>query len=129
MKQKCGPREASQRQLRVGEQIRHVIAETLQRGHFHDEALLDAGRVTVAEVRVSPDLKHAKAYVMTLGGEDMDDILPALNDASSYFQQEVNRKTALKFTPRICFVRDDTFDEADRIEKILRDIPKPRGED
>lgn len=129
MKQKCGPREASQRQLRVGEQIRHVIAETLQRGHFHDEALLDAGRVTVAEVRVSPDLKHAKAYVMTLGGEDMDDILPALNDASSYFQQEVNRKTALKFTPRIRFVRDDTFDEADRIEKILRDIPKPRDED
>jgi ribosome-binding factor A len=72
--------EPSQRQLRVGEQIRHIIAETMQRGHFHDEALIDAGKITVTEVRVSPDLKNAKAFVMSLGGQNMEEILPALND-------------------------------------------------
>jgi ribosome-binding factor A len=115
---------ASQRQLRVGEQVRHIIAETLQRGHFHDEALLDAARVTVSEVRVSPDLKTAKAFVISLGGSEMEKILPALNEAAPYFQQEVNRKASLKFTPKIQFVTDSSFDEAEHIEKLLRNLPK-----
>ncbi len=115
---------ASQRQLRVGEQIRHVIAETLQRGHFHDEALLDAGRITVTEVRVSPDLKHAKTFVMPLGGFDIESVLLALNEAAPYFQQEINRKTSLKFTPKVHFVPDPSFAQAERIETILRNIPK-----
>ncbi len=128
MKQHRSGSGASQRQLRVGEQLRHVIAETLQRGHFHDEALIESNRVTVTEVRVSPDLKQAKAYVMSLGGEDMDSILPALNESASYFQQEINRQTNLKFTPRISFVRDKSFDNAERIENLLKNIPKSSDE-
>lgn len=113
----------SQRQLRVAEQLRHVIVEVLQRGHFHEEALLDgSSNVTVSEVRVSPDLKHATAYVMALGGRDMEHIMPALNDEAPYFQKEINRKLHLKFTPKIRFVTDDSFDEADKIEKILHDL-------
>lgn len=118
----------SQRQLRVGEQLRHMIAETLQRGHFDDEALLDqAASVTVSEVRVSPDLKKAKAYVIALGGRNMDAILPALNEAAPYFQKEINRKSELKFTPRITFVLDASFDEAQRIERILDSLPETKN--
>jgi ribosome-binding factor A len=108
--------------LRAGEQIRHIVAETLRRGHFHQEALADSGRVTVTEVRVSPDLKNATAYVMSLGGENMDEVLSALNDASSVFQKDIGRQVTFKFTPRIRFVKDDSFEEASRIENILREI-------
>ena len=115
----------SQRQLRVGEQIRHMIAETLSRGHFDDSALIDsAPNVTVSEVRVSPDLKNATAYVMSLGGQNMELILPALNEAAHYFQKEINRKSELKFTPRINFVEDQSFDEARRIEDIIKSLPE-----
>jgi len=113
----------SQRQLRVGEQLRHMIAETLQQGHFDHHALLDhASTVTVSEVRVSPDLKNATAYVMSLGGKNMDEILPALNEASFYFQREINNKSGLKFTPKINFVVDHSFEEAQRIESILETL-------
>lgn len=115
-------KEPSQRQLRVGEQLRHIIAETMQRGHFHDEALMDAGRITVTEVRVSPDLKHARAYVMALGGEDMQSVLPALNAEAHIFQKEINRQSSLKFTPKVSFARDETFDQAEKIENLLRDL-------
>jgi ribosome-binding factor A len=114
--------EPSQRQLRAGEQIRHIVAETMRRGHFRHEALMEAGRITVTEVRVSPDLKNATAYVMSLGGNNMDEILPALNEASSVFQKEIGRNVTFKFTPRIRFMKDDSFDEAQRIEDILREI-------
>jgi ribosome-binding factor A len=117
--------EPSQRQLRVGEQLRHIIAETMSRGHFHDEALLDAGRITVTEVRVSPDLKNATAYVMSLGGADMEKILPALNEAAPMFQKEVGRQANMKFTPRIRFMMDDTFENAKKIDDILRDLHIP----
>lgn len=117
----------SQRQLRVGEQLRHVIAETLQRGHFDDAALLDnAPNVTVSEVRVSPDLKKATAYVIALGGQHMDEILPALNEAAHYFQKEINRKSDLKFTPRLNFVLDHSYEEAQKIERILDSLPETR---
>ncbi len=115
-------KEPSQRQLRVGEQLRHIIAETMQRGHFHDAALVDAGRITVTEVRVSPDLKHARAYVMALGGEDMESVLPALNAEAHIFQKEINRQSSLKFTPKIHFARDETFDQAEKIENLLRGL-------
>lgn len=117
------PSAPSQRQLRVGEQIRHMIAETLQRGHFRDEILVDNARnVTVSEVRMTPDLKNARAYVMTLGGKDMDTVLPALNDAASYFQKELGHKLKIKFTPRIRFVTDDSYEQANKIETILKNI-------
>jgi ribosome-binding factor A len=111
----------SQRMLRVGEQIKHVIAETLARGHFHEPALLDAG-VTVTEVKVTPDLKHAYAYVLSLGGRNMEEILPALNNEAYTFQKEVSRGTQLKFTPKLQFRKDESFDKATHLEGIIRSI-------
>lgn len=113
----------SQRQLRVAEQIKHVLAESLSRGHFHHPVLIDhASSVTVTEVRVSPDLKHATAYVISLGGQNMGDILPALNEEAHSFQKDVNRQTQLKFTPKLQFRNDDTFDNALKIDTILHNI-------
>ncbi|MGQ0527838.1 MAG: 30S ribosome-binding factor RbfA [Alphaproteobacteria bacterium] len=114
--------EPSQRQLRVGEQLRHIIAETMQRGHFHNEILMNAGRITVTEVRVSPDLKHATAFVMSLGGENMEEIIPALNESASVFQKDVGRQNTMKFTPKIKFMEDGSFEEAKNIEQILKEI-------
>jgi len=115
----------TQRQLRVGEQLRHMIAQTLQRGHFDDPSLLDgAAMVTVSEVRVSPDLKNATAYVVVLGDKNTDSIIPALNESAHYFQKEINRNSDLKFTPRVNFVVDETFEEAQRIEEILHNLPE-----
>ncbi len=115
----------SQRQLRVAEQLRHIIAETMARGHFKNNALLNGGRITVGEVRVTPDLKQAKAYVMSLGGEDMDDILPALNKETHVFQKDISRQLNMKFTPKVRFVRDESFDEAQRIDELLRSVHIP----
>jgi ribosome-binding factor A len=130
MKYHAGQIERSQRQLRVGEELKHAIVETLQRGRFHDAALIDASRdVTVTEVRISPDLKHATAFVVALGGADMLDLLPALNESASYFQKEIGRKVRLKFTPKIRFAVDDSFDNADRIGSILRDIDDSTPDD
>lgn len=113
----------SQRQLRVAEQVRHILSETMQRGKFNDPILYEtAQNVTVAEVRMSPDMKHARAYVMTLGGRDMDLILPALNNAAGLFQRELARQLTMKFTPRVHFVTDETFDEAQKIEELLKKI-------
>ncbi len=118
----------TQRQLRVGEQLRHIIAETMARGHFQDTALLDAP-VTVAEVRVTPDLKQAKVFVMSLGGQDMDTILPALNDEAHVFQKDIGRQLNMKFTPKVRFLRDESFDEAQKIDEILRTVHIPDDAD
>ena len=113
----------SQRQLRVGEQLRHIIAEVMQRGHFHDEALIEgASNVTVTEVCPSPDLKQATAFVIPLGGKDIETILPALNEAAPVFQKEINKQSNMKFTPRIRFKMDNSFDNAQRLENILGNI-------
>jgi len=125
MKRHTSPhKEPSQRQLRVGEQVRHIIAETMSRGHFTHPALLNAGQVTVTEVRVSPDMRNATAYVMALGGQDMDSILPALNDETRIFQKELGRQMNMKFTPRLTFRMDTTFDEVQRINLLLHDIQR-----
>lgn len=116
----------SQRQLRVGEQVKHIVAETMARGHFYNEALLNA-HITVAEVRVSPDLKNAKAYVMSLGGANMDEILTALNEESHVFQKEIGRQQSMKFTPKVQFVRDESFDEAQKIDELLRGVHIPES--
>ncbi len=109
--------------LRVAEQIKHVLAEALTRGHFHNPVLLEAGAsVTVTEVRVSPDLKHATAYVISLGGANMEEILPALNDETHSLQKEINRQTQLKFTPKLQFRKDDLFDKTQRLEGIFSTI-------
>lgn len=115
----------TQRQLRVGEQLRHLITDTLQRGKFHNLVLLDhAPSVTVTEVKVAPDLKYAKAYVMSLRGQNMEEILPALNECAGYFQKEIARQMTTKFTPRVKFVVDDTFDNAEHIGSLLHSLPK-----
>ncbi len=113
----------SQRQLRVGEQIRHIIAETLLRGHFRDEVLINmAANITVTEVRPSPDLKQAIAYVISLGGDKMDILLPALNQNAPAFQKDINDKANLKFTPKVRFKEDTSFESVQKLDSILSNI-------
>ncbi|MCD8497920.1 MAG: 30S ribosome-binding factor RbfA [Alphaproteobacteria bacterium] len=119
----------SQRQLRVGEQLKHILSETMARGHFQSPILLDAGKVTVTEVRASPDLRNATAYVLPLGGVDTEEVLAALNAEAKIFQKEIGRQGNLKFTPRIYFKADDVFGEAHRIEDLLRNITYSDQED
>src|SRR6476620_1434044 len=109
----------SQRQLRVGEQVRHAIAEILAQGSVHD-ADLEGHIITVPEVRMSPDLKLATIYVMPLGGRDTELIITALDRNKKFLRGEVARRVNLKFAPDIRFRIDDRFDEAERIEKLLR---------
>jgi ribosome-binding factor A len=116
-------KKPSQRQLRVAEQIRGVISETLHQGHFHEEILVErAAEVTVGGVDVSPDLKNAKIFVMSLHHDDLEELLIALNDNAHYFQKEINRKLNIKFTPKVRFFEDETFAEAQRIETLLSTI-------
>lgn len=122
MKSHNSEKGPSQRMLRVGEQIKQIVAETLMRGHFHHESLINAGHITVGEVRVTPDLRQAKAYVMSLGGENMDEIIPALNEESHQFSKAINKQSNMKFTPKVRFVKDDSFEEAQRIEELLRSV-------
>ncbi|MDE5460755.1 MULTISPECIES: 30S ribosome-binding factor RbfA [unclassified Bradyrhizobium] len=109
----------SQRQLRVGEQVRHAIAEILAQGSVHD-ADLEGHIITVPEVRMSPDLKLATVYVMPLGGRDTEIVLVALERNKKFLRGEVARRVNLKFAPDLRFRVDERFDEAERIEKLLR---------
>ena len=117
-KKSSGP-GGSQRQLRVGEIIRHAVAEILSQGSVHDPEL-EGHIVTVPEVRMSPDLKLATIYVMPLGGRDTDIVLAALERNRKFLRGEVARRVNLKFAPDVRFRVDDRFDEAERIEKLLR---------
>src|SRR5262245_22767974 len=119
--QNTGP-GPSQRQLRVGEEIRRAIVEAMQHGHFHDPDLMDA-HITVTDVSVSPDLKNAKAYIVTLGGDKLDTTIEALNRASNYFRKEIARIVNLKFTPQIRFEADRSFEYADRINQLIKEHP------
>ncbi|WP_234682422.1 30S ribosome-binding factor RbfA [Bradyrhizobium monzae] len=109
----------SQRQLRVGEQVRHAIAEILAQGSVHD-AHLEGHIITVPEVRMSPDLKLATIYVMPLGGRDTELVIAALDRNKKFLRGEVARRVNLKFAPDLRFRVDERFDEAERIEKLLR---------
>lgn len=109
----------SQRQLRVGEQVRHAIAEILAQGSVHD-ADLEGHIITVPEVRMSPDLKLATIYVMPLGGRDTELVIAALDRNKKFLRGEVARRVNLKFAPDLRFRVDERFDEAEHIEKLLR---------
>jgi ribosome-binding factor A len=109
----------SQRQLRVGETVRHALAEILAHGNVHDPDL-EGHIITVPEVKMSPDLKLATIYVMPLGGHDADVVIAALNRNKRFLRGEVAHRVNLKFAPEIRFRIDDRFDEAERIEKLLR---------
>ena len=102
------------------ELVRHALAEVLQRGDIQDP-VLGTHVVTVPEVRMSPDLKLATAYVMPLGGLDEAPVIAALERHRKVLRQEVARRVNLKFAPELRFRRDETFDEAARIDKLLRD--------
>ncbi len=112
------PKGPSQRQLRVGEELRHALSRILSRGVFSDPALAEAN-LTVTEVRVSPDLKNATAFVMTLGGRDLGATVTALNHASGFVRSQLAEEVTLRYLPRLAFQADSSFDQAQRIAEIL----------
>ncbi|HEY5305451.1 MAG TPA: 30S ribosome-binding factor RbfA [Pseudolabrys sp.] len=109
----------SQRQLRVGELVRHAMAELLARGEVHDP-VIETHLITVPEVRMTPDLRLATIYIMPLAGRDADKVLAALEHNKKYLRGEIAQRINLKFAPDLRFRVDDRFAEADRIDKLLR---------
>ena len=114
------PEMRSVRLLKVGEQVRHVLSELLLRQEVHDD-VLTAHSVSVTEVRMSPDLRHATVFVKPLLGEDEEMVLKALRTNIAFFQREVAKKLKLRFAAKLKFLGDESFDEAARIDRLLRD--------
>lgn len=114
-----GQRERSQRQLRVGEALRHALAGVLERGEVRDPDLVGVS-VTVTEVRVSPDLRFATAYVLPLGGVSSDTVVAALRRAAPFLRRRIGREITLKYLPSLRFEADTSFDRAARIDTLLR---------
>jgi len=112
------PGSGSQRQLRVGELVRHSLAEMLTRGEVHDP-VLESHMITIPEVRMSPDLKLATVYVMPMGGRDAQAVIGAFERNKKFLRGEVAHRVNLKFAPDIRFRIDERFEEAERIEKLL----------
>ena len=110
----------SVRLLRVGEEVRHALSAVLMRGEVHDDVLA-SHLVSVTEVRMSPDLRHATAFVKPLLGKDEEAVLKALRTHTAYLQREVARVVKLKFAPRLKFLPDESFDEGSHIDALLRD--------
>ena len=114
------PEMRSVRLLKVGEQVRHVLSELLLRQEVHDD-VLTAHSVSVTEVRMSPDLRHATVFVKPLLGEDEEVVLKALRTNIAFFQRELAGRLKLRFAAKLKFLGDESFDEAARIEALLRD--------
>jgi ribosome-binding factor A len=114
--EKSGP---SQRQLRVGELIRHALSDMLTRSEVHDP-VLEGHLITVPEVRMTADLRLATVYVMPLGGRDAAEVVAALDRNKRFLRGEIAHRVNLKFAPENRFRIDERFDEAERIEKLLR---------
>lgn len=112
------PEGRSVRLLKVGEQVRHVMSELLARQVVHDE-VLTARTVSVTEVRMSPDLRHATVFVKPLLGADEEIVLKALRTNTAYFQKEVAGRLKLRFAAKLKFLGDESFDEASRIDALL----------
>ncbi|MCV9938111.1 30S ribosome-binding factor RbfA [Boseaceae bacterium BT-24-1] len=112
------PSGPSQRQLRVGELIRHALAEMLARGDIHDDVLAKYV-ITVPEVRLSPDLKLATCYIMPLGGQDVAPVLKALASHTRYIRGEIAQRVNLKYAPNVRFLQDESFAEAERVDALL----------
>jgi ribosome-binding factor A len=113
-----GPKGRSQRQLRVGEELRHVLAGLLRPGELSDPMLFDAS-ITVTEVRLSPDLRNATVFVMPLGGVNTADIIAGLRRSAPYLKGQVARLVRLRHVPNLSFALDSAFDTADRIAALL----------
>ena len=113
----------SQRQLRVGEELRHLISNALHKETFYD-VFLESNNITVTEVDVSPDLKNAKVYIMPLGGEQKKEVLESLNRIKGYIQKLISSDIRMRQIPRLRFIIDTTFEYANRIDNILQNIKK-----
>ena len=113
----------SQRQLRVGEELRHLISNALHRETFYD-VVLENNNITVTEVNVSPDLKNAKVYIMPLGGDNKIEVLESLNRIKGYIQKLISSEIQLRQIPRLSFVIDTTFEYANKIDNIIKNIRK-----
>jgi ribosome-binding factor A len=112
-------RAPTQRALRAGELVRHAVAEILARGDVHDP-VIEGHLITVPEVRMSPDLRLATVYIVPLGGRDNTAVLEALDRNKRHLRAEIARRINLKFAPEIRFRIDERFDEAERIDRLLR---------
>ena len=113
----------SQRQLKVGEELRHLISNALLRSSFYDEHI-ENNNVTITEVNVSPDLKNAKVYVMPLGGKKKLDVLNSLNKVTGRLKKIISSNLSLRQTPKLMFKIDETFEYAKKIDDILDKIKK-----
>lgn len=111
-------KEQSQRQLRVGQEIKKLIAQMLEKGELRNPVLTETF-ITITEVRVSPDLKYATAYVMTLNGQNLEETISGLNDSEWLFKKQIGAKLQLRYTPSLKFVEDESFKEVDKIERLL----------
>jgi ribosome-binding factor A len=118
-KQHDSPPGGSPRQLRVGELVRHALAEMLTRGDVHDP-VIERHMITIPEVRMTPDLRLATIYVMPLGGRDAEEVVAAFERHKKFLRAEIAHRINLKFAPDIRFRVDDRFAEAERIDKLLR---------
>lgn len=112
--------QQSVRVLKVGERVRHILSELLARQEVHDD-VVSAANIAVTEVRMTPDLRNANVYVKPLLGLGEDEIVAALRKNTAFLQKEVARRLGLKFAPKLKFRADESFDEAGRIEQLLRD--------
>lgn len=119
-KQPASPETRSVRLLKVGEQVRHILSELLMRQEVHDE-VLTAHSVSVTEVRMSPDLRHATAYIKPLLGANEEAVLKALRTNTAFFQKEVAQRLRLKYAAKVKFLADESFDVASHIDKLLAD--------
>jgi ribosome-binding factor A len=131
-KQPASPETRSVRLLKVGEQVRHILSELLMRQEVHDE-VLSAHSISVTEVRMSPDLRHATAFIKPLLGANEEAVLKALRTHTAYFQKEVAQRLRLKYAAKIKFLADESFDVAGHIDKLLahpkvqRDLGEAEG--
>src|SRR5436190_21787419 len=112
-----GPGTPGQRQLRVGEELRHLLAQLLRPGELRDPALRDAN-VTVSEVRLSPDLRNATAFVMPLGGGNAEEIMAGLKRSAAFLKSRIARELGLRNVPNLSFALDRSFEHAARIEAL-----------
>ena len=111
----------SQRQLKVGEELRHLISNALLRENFYDENIKN-NNITITEVNISPDLKNAKIYIMPLGGKNKIDVLNSLNRVTGRIKKIISNNISLRQTPKLLFQIDETFEYAENIHNILEKI-------
>lgn len=119
-RQQYTPEQHSVRVLKVAERVRHILSELLARQEVHDETV-SATSIAVTEVRMTPDLRNATVYVKPLLGAEETAVVKALRQNTAFLQREVARRLGLKFAPRLAFRADESFEEADRIERLLND--------